>query len=773
MKLLSLHIDGFGKLADYRYDFSDGINTIEAENGFGKTTVAAFIKAMLYGMPTTTARSLNDNPRKHYCPWSKGAFGGTLDIETNKGSFRIARNFGKKGADDTFALTDISTGLVSNAYSENIGVELFGIDARSYEKSTYIPQHDVKIEMASDINAKLTGLLQSDDDMAVFDKAVDRIDDYIKRFKLLKGDSGLIKDTENKLNECAEKINCCEKAVHSVQQKRQELADLKESIKADEDRLNELNHMAEEASRQKDICKQYDMYCRSVDNGKNSLAKLLEEFPNGIPTNDEVNSISKSITMLETTEKDIAGFSRLEDEEYSNYVKMFGNSPLTAEDISAFANRLETVRNSEKVFGSETVPPEPVKEPEKKTKNVTAFRTVGIILAVLGIVSALFASVFFPMLFIGSAFALIGIILVIISFVNKYNYNHDAEVTYRQAYSDYIDAKTQHDVNRNNCIRLRNELESDLKKYYPTSYSGAEQLLDNLRRDTGRYESLNILKHTNDEINSNTRKKTDELTKEITAYFQKYGDKTNGDFRERFDHINEKVNRIGYENEQLHNHTEKLQDYCKEMNIGENGPVFPDTKSIEEEISVIRSRLDINRTMFGSLNTSVAVLENESEELTSLYEESEMLRQKIGSYNQKRADAVKAKEILTQAKDGLSSRYLRDMITGFNRNFNALTGRELQDTVIDTSLNLELREIGGTRDATWYSEGEKTVIAVCLRLALIDALYKEEKPFLILDDPFCELDGVRLEKARNMVISLANDRQIVYFTCHESRKMLK
>lgn len=46
MKLISLHIDNFGQFNNFDYVFEDGINQIVEENGWGKSTLAAFIKVM-------------------------------------------------------------------------------------------------------------------------------------------------------------------------------------------------------------------------------------------------------------------------------------------------------------------------------------------------------------------------------------------------------------------------------------------------------------------------------------------------------------------------------------------------------------------------------------------------------------------------------------------------------------------------------------------------------------------------------------------------------
>ena len=48
-------------------------------------------------------------------------------------------------------------------------------------------------------------------------------------------------------------------------------------------------------------------------------------------------------------------------------------------------------------------------------------------------------------------------------------------------------------------------------------------------------------------------------------------------------------------------------------------------------------------------------------------------------------------------------------------------------------------------------------------------MYDEEKPFIILDDPFVNLDTEKMSKAKEMLNRLASDYQVIYFTCHESR----
>ena len=58
-----------------------------------------------------------------------------------------------------------------------------------------------------------------------------------------------------------------------------------------------------------------------------------------------------------------------------------------------------------------------------------------------------------------------------------------------------------------------------------------------------------------------------------------------------------------------------------------------------------------------------------------------------------------------------------------------------------------------------------------MRLALIDCLYEKEKPFVILDDPFVNYDEEKLVDTTKLLKEISNEIQIVYFTCHQSRKI--
>lgn len=68
---------------------------------------------------------------------------------------------------------------------------------------------------------------------------------------------------------------------------------------------------------------------------------------------------------------------------------------------------------------------------------------------------------------------------------------------------------------------------------------------------------------------------------------------------------------------------------------------------------------------------------------------------------------------------------------------------------------------GAAREVGSFSAGMIDCIVLCMRLALVDALFGEEKPFLILDDPFVNLDDKHTKRAREMLDKIAQNHHVI------------
>ena len=105
----------------------------------------------------------------------------------------------------------------------------------------------------------------------------------------------------------------------------------------------------------------------------------------------------------------------------------------------------------------------------------------------------------------------------------------------------------------------------------------------------------------------------------------------------------------------------------------------------------------------------------------------------------------------------------------FGKYYDRLVKNNLDEWKIDTNIGFQIREEGELRDVQWLSAGGQDLIGFCMHLALVDVMYREEKPFLLLDDPFVNLDESKTESAMQLLTEVAAEYQIIYFTCHESR----
>ena len=130
------------------------------------------------------------------------------------------------------------------------------------------------------------------------------------------------------------------------------------------------------------------------------------------------------------------------------------------------------------------------------------------------------------------------------------------------------------------------------------------------------------------------------------------------------------------------------------------------------------------------------------------------------------------KELIKLADNNLTDRYISPIRERFEYYANAVSSIFGERVQLDKDLYLRYEKDGAFRENEHLSTGQRCVWALCMRLAFIDALFEDEKPFLILDDPFVALDKDNMRKTAQLLYSLADGIQIVYFTCHESRKLV-
>ena len=139
MKLIDIHILGFGKFSNVTINFSDTVNVIYGSNEAGKSTIHAFIKAMFFGMERGRGLAAKTDDYTKYEPWeATSAYGGFLRLEYGGTIYRIERNFGKSPTDVTVVNENIGK-IVSNT-GDFFRAILAGLSGTAYDNTVSIRQ---------------------------------------------------------------------------------------------------------------------------------------------------------------------------------------------------------------------------------------------------------------------------------------------------------------------------------------------------------------------------------------------------------------------------------------------------------------------------------------------------------------------------------------------------------------------------------------------------------------------------------------------------------
>ena len=141
MVIRELYVKNFGKLSEKHFYFRDGVQVISGENEFGKTTLHAFVKAMLFGLERGRGRAAAKDDFTKYEPRSGGRYAGVMRFDCGGRHFRLERTFG------TGVKNSKSAALICEDDGEELSVEhgdlemlLGGLTAELFDSTVSVGQ---------------------------------------------------------------------------------------------------------------------------------------------------------------------------------------------------------------------------------------------------------------------------------------------------------------------------------------------------------------------------------------------------------------------------------------------------------------------------------------------------------------------------------------------------------------------------------------------------------------------------------------------------------
>lgn len=832
MKLIDLTISAFGALRDYHVDFEDGITTRFEPNGFGKTTLAAFIKAMFYSFPTARKTSSADSSeRAKYYPFGGGNYGGRLTFEVGGRQYRIIRSFDRYSiTGDSFELIDAKSGKPSNDFSENIGVELFGVDESGFVKSTFSNGETDFSLMPASIRNKISAATDSADDMDEYESAKLRLSKAIKDIEGKNGKIDLSKRTIQSARYDIERLEIEEEEFERVSRQIKELETEQQDLEKEKKRLSDIisAHKSAEATKlKKENYEKLAAKCNAIDS---KIQELKAKYSGKIPQNSDVLSLSQKIEEYNTSLILKAEEQRkLASPELKAISELFENDFPTDEEMGSISTQIRLIDkyggdieriNNEKtelskrlsalsIPNAENIPDDAElhrirglsqgASTAQNAKTSPVFIILSIILLLAGVGLLLINSTLGIAVSAVGAVALIASLLLnsvkkmvsgapgawaqsqgeIRDFLLHFGFSPDADIN---AAVDKLREYQSIKAEIENCERETYALQQSLAKsleicwQFMDAFSANRQNsvsdeFETMRRRRERY--LFEIAPSKDK-EKNIELALSRLENDICTLLAQLGveNVTSNAFDTQLSEIKEDLS----EYERLSSELAQAKKDASEAkeNVGEPvGMSAVEEASIEEleaALQGIESKISDVLAILPERRLTASRLSQSREKINELDEAIENQNEKIALCEQKLSNLKAALEFLNKAKDELSRKYSKGLNDSFSKYSAMFFDKDIADARLDSELSLSIEREGAGRIPEFFSSGQKSVMDVCLRLSLIEAMFEKEKPFIVLDDPFTALDEKNLKSALNLLKEASKELQIVYLTCHESRR---
>lgn len=869
MKLLECHIENFGKIHSRTVRFGGDLNVICRENGWGKSTLAAFLCVMFYGFDGERKKDIRENERRFFTPWQGGVYGGTVTFEVGEKSYVATRTFGTKEAQDTFEIRDAVTNLVSKDYSFELGRELFGIDRASFLRTVFIGQQSVWTAATDDIHAKVSRITDRTLDMNHYQKAQDKLTE-VCNFLTPRRSTGSIYRRKEQLDVLKRKVADGAGTESSLRDYRAMLEGERKDYEECSRRRGEIQELQKETVKLQNALSKIDEWTRLKENAKvweEKRRTLREEFPGEVPEREEIEARLEEYEQLEKakTRESVSKMSQEEalclaecetlfrdglpesaelenmlesaqrllalEQEYAG-MQLSAGEQARLETLEALFGRDEeavssmaalwNMRNLRKAAlpsnrASLSMLQREAEQRRRRGKQGTLFWISGGALCLFGLLLTALSRVL-PGAVLGAA----GILLAAAGFLVKGRKKEAggdipaelAELTELvQSDEEYIQNADERmdkylrahgrDFEEETVTGVLQELSGEYVEYLGLKRKGekicgssAAEEIHRLKKTVGGFlkrfgisaqepefaRELYVLKNRAQSYPTLKEKERigregglEALRKEqsLADFFEKYRFAPKEGTRRCLDRMRDLA-------DDLHNAAEMAQKAVRELESFEkNTDMSVLEQRIPEDIPTLeelnRQNQEITEKMDGiqeKIRNYLNVLEEKQEELEELEEEKSKLQEvqeALDREQQMFSDVQKARNYLEAAKEAITARYTAPLLKAFSDSYQAVTGENADAFHLDANTNVTVDGGGVQREVVSLSAGYRDLVGICMRVALVDAMYEQEIPMLIMDDPFANLDDEKIREALEYLKRIASRHQVIYFTCSEMR----
>lgn len=349
MRIISMTAT-FGKLEKARLEPGDGLNIIYAPNEGGKSTWAAFWKAMLYGIDTRERDKkgyLAD--KNHYQPWSGAPMEGEIRLEWEGRDITIRR--GPRGNTPFGTFSAVYTGTeepVPGLTAANCGEMLTGAGLAVFSRSAFLGADNLTLTSAPELERRIAALVSSGEEDVSFTQVQNRLKDWLNKRRVNKSvgeiprlemELSQVREEQARLEEAAQQISRLEGEQRRLERQCAELvkeqrahrafarSDLAEKISGMERRQKELLEQRNRLQQEKELHRihagqelnrRYTMAAEELTSARQQLEALEREAARygTLPDKDLLKKAQGELQYLKVLDEEIkAGEEALQEGE--------------------------------------------------------------------------------------------------------------------------------------------------------------------------------------------------------------------------------------------------------------------------------------------------------------------------------------------------------------------------------------------------------------------------------------------------------------------------
>ena len=721
MRILKLSAS-FGSLQNAELTLDEGLNVITAPNESGKSTWAAFLMAMLYGVDSSERTTKTNLPVKtKFKPWSGAPMEGRMELEWQGKRITIERSTKGRVPMGEFRAYETASGqAVAGMTGENCGELLLGVSRSVFERSAFIGQGAMALTSDAELEKRLSSLVTAGDETVSFSDTQKTLRDWRNRCRHNR--TGLLPQT---LMELQETENTLEQ-IRRLHRSDMELTARREAYLAQQEKLQTLVAAlkAREANRALEKKTAAEQVLKEAENAR----RQAEQAASALPERETLQELEKQLALLEAEARRLPA----EAEE----------APVPPECPAAFRGLPE-----EKI-----VPAAQKDAQEAERLSQGKRRSSYPALALLALALALQAAVFLIeggtlrlvlrlVLAALAAGALIWMLLL-----RRKNRELDAQLARAQGLLQKYGVKTYGELvplAAEYCAQLR--LYAQKTKQHETRRMELEEERRRVAEQKARL--LGQISMLSPEAAADTEAAHRAIAAALAALdaVEKARQEENA-AKSRYEAVCAALSGV-----------RPVQAPEMDLTGYELGSVSNELLRLNSSLADVRSQLDQSRGRVAALGDP-AELEAKREALTA---RAEALT--------KRYDALElALGALENANGELQTRFSPQISALAGKLLGEMTGERYDTILLGSDLRAEARERGElvTRQLLYLSGGTADQVYLAVRLAICKLALGEDVP-IVLDDALVRFDDERMRAALTLLRQEAGTRQIILFTCQK------